>query len=227
MRFVLGVVVGAVLVALIHYLVAPMPSIDRRGGASIHTDEIVSRGVLESASQTSPADAQAKTRPSHLRSETATTSRDSVEAESTVDSGPSGPRFPVTLPDTHAGFVDKNTPSMPGEHSKLESEDVDPSWSENVEALIYSYVTSHPEGASIQIVSLVCRTTRCEIAGTVYGEAGGKVWTRVLDDMQDQPWFASNFADSKYGSGGGFPDEFRFITMLARTGTEIAPPVNR
>ena len=204
MRFVLGVIVGAVLLALIHYFVAPMPSIDRRGGTSIHPDEAVTRGVAESGSQSSSADAQATAPSSHLRAESDATSRHDIETESTVDSDPSGPLFPVTLPDTHAGFVDKNTPSMPGEHSKLENEDVDPSWSENVEALIYSYVNSHPDGSSIQIVSLVCRTTRCEVAGTVYGEAGGKVWTRVLNDMEDQAWFASNFSDSKYGSGGGF-----------------------
>ena len=71
--------------------------------------------------------------------------------------------------------------------------------------VIYSHIATHPRGAEVSIVSLVCRTSRCEIAGTVYTEQGGAIWREVLSDMQAQPWFATNFEQSMFGAGGGLP----------------------
>ena len=76
------------------------------------------------------------------------------------------------------------------------------------------------------MVSLQCRTTRCEIAGTAFGEGGADAWRTVRQSMQETSWYAAYFTPSTLESGGGFPGEYRFVTILARIGTEIPPPVN-
>ena len=129
------------------------------------------------------------------------------------------PLISVILPD------DVTIANMINADASVTGEEADPSWAEHVEALIYSFISSHSSGAQIQIVSLVCRTTRCEIVGTVFGEQGGEIWSTVLKDMQAQPWFSSYFANSMFGSGGASPGEYRFITILVRVGSEIGPAV--
>ena len=229
-RFLIGFAVGAFVVAFIQLQFSLIPTSDRGAsdGQATADDEF---GETQIGSPKTVPELQAG---EVSRRQTGAFQRDDVgsevspanESEPPLESsGQPRPKLPIELPDTHAGFVDKNVPSLPDEHAKVEAEEEDPTWAEQVEAQIYSFVSSHPSGPSIQLVSLVCRTTRCEIAGSVYGERGGEVWNQVVSDMRKQTWFASNFADSMFGSGGGFPGEFRFITIIARVGSEIAAPV--
>ena len=233
-RFLVGFAVGAFAFALIQYAFAPVPTL-KDPTTHIHTQEPASAGQnvdtvednLRSAQNTRFDDPDRRRRPE--RTGTPTSSAESDEAPEAEPErsaeAKTGPENPIELPDTHAGFVDQRTPSLPEEHAKVEAEEVDSGWAENVEAQIYSFITSHPSGELIQIVSLVCRTTRCEVVGTAFGDQGGDIWNAVLGDMRTQPWFSSNFADSMFGSGGAFPGEFRFITILARVGSEIGPPI--
>ena len=228
-RFLFGFVLGALVLALAQHQFSLVPAANRGTDApSVTTPEELDEALVASE-LANPGESKGSSANYSIDTFTNGTADPDVragESESPDQSnGQAGPKLPIELPDTHAGFVDKNVPSLPDEHAKVEAEDVDSSWAEQVEAQIYSFVSTHPNGASIQVVSLVCRTTRCEIAGSVFGESGGRVWNQVLGDMREQPWFASNFADSMFGSGGGFPGEFRFITIIARVGSEIAAPV--
>lgn len=233
-RFLLGFAAGVLVLALVQYRFAPIPA----PGNDSEAVDAGRRLSPERAPQADPSPAQsgpqgqdAGLSPRRLpvasgARSTGTAAEPAREPErETSEREPMLPDNPIVLPDSHAGFVDKSTPSLPDEHATLEGEDIDPDWAEPVEARIYSFVTSHPGGEQIQIVSLVCRTTRCEIAGSVFAEQGDELWNTVLSDMRTQPWFSSNFADSMFGSGGGYPGEFRFITIMARTGSEIAAPV--
>ena len=229
-RFLFGIVVGAFVVVLIQLQFSLIPANDRDPGvrvASADKEQVEAQVGYERAAPELPPAGVSRRQTVESPSGGANLELGSPrESEALSDlSGQSGPKLPIELPDTHAGFVDKEVRSLPDEHAKVEAEEVDPAWAEQVEAQIYSFVSSHPSGPTIQLVSLVCRTTRCEIVGSVFGERGGETWNQVLSDMREQAWFASNFADSMFGSGGGFPGEFRFITILARVGSEIAAPV--
>lgn len=224
-KFLLGCIAGAAAVALLQLTIAPLPQAGSitpgpEGGQDANATDLVAQSVAEAP--------PAESRGSVGRVPTSPSSRIEQEPDSDADQpeGPSGPRNPIELPSTHSGFVDKSRPSLPDEHAALEAEDADPGWAQLVEELIYSHVSSHPNGESIGIVSLVCRTSRCEIVGTVYGERGGDIWQEVVADMRKQAWFANNFADSMLGAGGGMPGEHRFVTLLARVGSEISPPVD-
>lgn len=233
-RFLVGFAAGALVFALIQYVFAPMPTlensttrIDPQRQVSSDRESDTVQGNRQSAQDTETAGADNRQFSGRIEAPASSADTDeSIERESErSEEARSGPENPIELPDTHAGFVDKSTPSLPDEHARVEEEDVDSSWAEYVEAQIYSFITSHQSGEQIRIVSLVCRTTRCEIAGSVFGEQGGDIWSTVLGDMRRQPWFSSNFADSMFGSGSAYPGEFRFIAILARVGTEIGPPV--
>lgn len=229
-RFLIGIVVGAFVIALVQFQYSLIPAKDR--DAAVHEatagEELGEAHVgLQQGAPELPAVGESRRPAAEAPGGGANLeqSRPSESESLTESSGLSGPKLPIELPESHAGFVDKDVRSLPDEHAKVEAEDVDPAWAEQVEAQIYASVASHPSGPTIQLVSLVCRTTRCEIAGSVFGERGGETWNQVLSDMRKQTWFASNFADSMFGSGGGFPGEFRFITIIARVGSEIAAPV--
>lgn len=225
-RFLLGFVAGAALLALVQFAYAPLPTAGNSRPVQ-PAEPPPAVAATGGPGADAPAAAPEVRGARSFGSDPAPASRadDAADRTSDEDDGDAGPQNPIELPATHAGFVDDQRPSMPEEHSTLENEDVDPGWAELVEELIYSHISTHEHGASIAIVSLVCRTSRCEIAGTVYGERGGETWRNVLSSMRAEPWFASNFSDSALGAGGGMPGEHRFITILARTGTDIAPPV--
>lgn len=229
-RFLIGFVLGALIVVLIQLQFSLIPAPDRAARVSkTIADEDSSEAQV--GSRRAATELQEVGVPARPTGDLQVDNSDLAiglanDTESLPESsGQSGPKLPIELPETHSGFVDKTVPSLPDEHEKVEAEEVDPAWAEQIEAHIYSFVSSHPSSPSIQLVSLVCRTTRCEIVGSVFGERGGEVWNQVVSDMRVQPWFASNFADSMFGSGGGFPGEFRFITIIARVGSEIGAPV--
>ena len=235
-RFLIGFAAGVFVLALIQYVFAPIPALEnataytdaqRQVSSGRESDSV--QGDLRGAQDTQVGDADSRQFSGRIEAPASSVDTDeAMEPESAQsDEAGAGPENPIELPDTHAGFVEKSTPSLPDEHAKIEEEDVDSGWAENVEAQIYAFITSHPSGRQIHIVSLVCRTTRCEIVGTVFGDQGGDTWNTVLGDMRAQSWFSSNFADSMFGSGGAFPGEFRFITILARVGSEIGSPVRQ
>ena len=226
-RFILGFAAGALLIAALQFLYAPLPT---RSQDNVATVASPPEDNLEAASATRavaqrPPERRPANRPSGGSSGAGGVSASETDAPE-VENDADVVRHPIDLPSTHAGFVDNARPSLPDEHASLEREDVDGAWAQLVEELILTFLSEHPRGADISIVSLACRTTRCEIAGTVYGEKGGDVWQTVLSDMRRQPWFASHFADSASGAGGSMPGEHRFISMLARVGSKIAPPVD-
>ena len=101
----------------------------------------------------------------------------------------------------------------------------DYSWAGVVEGLIATHIGTHPDGQSIALISLQCRTTRCEVAGTAYGEGGDEAWKNVRESMQRQSWYGAYFTPSTLESGGGLSGEYRFVSIFARVGHDIAPPV--
>ena len=235
-RFLLGLVVGVVGLAFIQVMFAPLPTSSEAGGGIFNPSRTSANGepaspanrdlaTIASSSDAAETQSGAGTVMDRSAVTEANNGGGEGEGDADADAGGNHPVSPIELPPTHAGFVDNSRPALPDEHAALEQEEVDAGWAEQVEGLIYSYISTHPQGAAIAVVSLVCRTSRCEIAGTVYGEHGGDIWQEVLGDMREQTWFAANFSDSMSGAGGGLPGEHRFITMLARIGTEIAPPV--
>lgn len=137
-----------------------------------------------------------------------------------------GPSNPIRLPKTHEGFVSKKPHSVPDAHAELEREAVDDSWAGVVEGLIATHIGTHPEGHSIGLISLQCRTTRCEIVGTAYGEGGAEAWRAVRESMQQQSWYGAYFTPSSLESGGSFAGEYRFVSIFARIGHDIVPPVD-
>ena len=223
-RFLLGAAVGAVIVALVQFRFGPIPTLSGDRPVAPEPEASVSDVASRPPSRAeNAAGGKPANRTGTPKAESSAAAEEAPEAPEAEQ--PSGPLNPIQLPESHAGFVRKSARSLPDEHTTLENEEVDQAWAELVESLIYSHIATHPRGAEVSIVSLVCRSSRCEIAGTVYTKQGGAVWREVLSDMQAQPWFATNFEQSMFGAGGGLPGEHRFLTMLARVGTEISPPV--
>lgn len=232
-RFLTGLLVGAAIVLAIQFTYAPLPGRTTDDGSKGKSATAVSESApgaspqsppvrIPDADSGTPTNAHVQNMPSTERSVTATAHAETDDSRSPKNDV----RNPIILPKTHEGFVSKNPHSIPEAHAELEREEVDPTWAEVVERLIATFIAGHPLGASIALVSLQCRTTRCEIVGTVYGEGGVRTWNTVLRDMQQQSWYATYFSDSRLGSGGSMPGEHRFVTILARVGIDIPPPVD-
>lgn len=112
-------------------------------------------------------------------------------------------------------------------HAEIEREDADFSWAPIAEDLLTRYLTTHAESQSIVIAALNCRTTRCELAGTVYGETPGELWRSVRQGLSEQTWYGEYFDGSSSEAGGNQPGEYRFVTIIPRVGTRIEPPVEQ
>ena len=242
-RFLIGVLVGALLVIAFQIVFSPPPGSspplaeqENAGkeptpfSGSVTIDPGV--GAVESESVETQSMTPPSALPSSIRSNAtfgAATDQgleNSSEGEPAADEIDSGnPANPIRLPDTHEGFVSKKPPALPDAHAELEREAYDESWASVVEGLIARHIGTHPQGNTIGIISLQCRTTRCEIAGTAFGENGADAWKRVRDDMQQTAWYAAYLTPSTLESAGGFPGEYRFVSIFARIGNDIPPPV--
>ena len=80
-------------------------------------------------------------------------------------------------------------PGQAGElHQKLTREAVDPTWSTGVEPLIRDYLANHLDSHEIQVQSVECRSTLCEVQ--LITPHATTPWPN-LADMSSQPWWST------------------------------------
>lgn len=76
-------------------------------------------------------------------------------------------------------------------HQKLESERRDEAWSYYIEQQIKSFLGPKAATAGIDIFSVVCRTTICEIQSLGHdSDDVSWAWSTIMQDMKQQSWWS-------------------------------------
>ncbi len=223
MKFFLGMMAGALVT-----LAAMLFIDDRQETAEVRTSDATE--VSDEANSTSVAPVDSSV--SAVEAPAARADNTSLPAgEKTAAEPPRGGSATaanavnrIELPDTHAGFVKKRTRTMADFHAEFEQEETDTAWGPMAEDLVRNFLSSVPEAQSIVVVSLHCRMTQCEVAGTVYGDDPGATWRAVRQSLGQQPWYAEYFDGSAREAGGNLPGEYRFLTFIPRIGTSYPEP---
>ena len=86
----------------------------------------------------------------------------------------------------------------------------DDSWAYYMEQTLLQYLAAHPSISQFDVLSIECRTTKCQIEVTGYDESTLPVWQQVMYDIRQQPW--NEFG--QYGSSSGTVDGQHTIVGL-------------
>lgn len=108
----------------------------------------------------------------------------------------SGPQTPVET------TVDLVAPWPENLRAELELEPKDDSWAYYMEQTLVQFLSTHPTIDQFDILSIECRTTKCQIEVSGFHESTVPVWQQVMYDIRQQPW--SEFG--QYGTSSGNVD---------------------
>jgi hypothetical protein len=100
--------------------------------------------------------------------------------------------YPIPVAPSLARLVDP-TRALPGMeipelHRQLEAEPKDLTWAPQIEYEIQNFIRSASAGTSFSLELVECRTTMCELQVTATDPAARAAWSKLLVDMQQQPW---------------------------------------
>ena len=89
--------------------------------------------------------------------------------------------------------------------AELQSEPRDDSWSYYIEQAISQFLGGYPTIGEFDINHIECRATRCQIQVTGFDGSTWATWSRIMYDMNQQPWaeFYESASES-YDTDGRF-----------------------
>ncbi len=172
--FILGVITGAVALAVIDKVV------DRqRGQAALESAPAQRAGSSGEVTQNGgPEEAPQRT--------------DGVEGTPPLSPSQIGEAADSELDDaTHRGSHDP-------------AEAKDPDWAYHTEQTLQQFLAKHPSAPQFDVLAIDCRTTYCDIRAAASSEAAWPVWQQVVYDITQQPWseFGQTGSSSNPTEGG-------------------------
>lgn len=123
------------------------------------------------------------------------------------------------VPESHHELLSRPA-SMPKNtfdlHDELVGEEEDLSWATMKEQQINHYLNTHKDNARYLIHRVECRSTLCEIIGTIY-PTEVDIWGEVSDQMRNQAWW--EFTGTHTSSSIDDVGNKIFVTILRRNTT--------
>jgi len=105
-------------------------------------------------------------------------------------------------------------------HAELEAEPEDDSWSYFMEQALNQFISRHPNTSKFAIFNIECRTTLCEIQAVGYDDSTSPDWSRILYDLQQEPWYEFGQVGT---SSTDYQGQLAVVTHLRRRNIEAAP----
>lgn len=89
-----------------------------------------------------------------------------------------------------------------GSHDPAEAKD--PDWAYHTEQTLQQFLAKHPSAPQFDVLAIDCRTTYCDIRAAASSEAAWPVWQQVVYDITQQPWseFGQTGSSSNPTEGG-------------------------
>jgi hypothetical protein len=106
------------------------------------------------------------------------------------------------LPKPFSNVLAGATGELAKNFNQFKKEPVDHDWGYNMEMNIKDFIAMHTEADKVNLASVVCKTSSCEIRGF---EQEDHAWGYLLKDMQVQEWWdftrtnSSNSSSKDYG----------------------------
>lgn len=198
--FLIGIAVGTVGTFLALNLVSPDAGDMAQDFATVASDHPTS--LTKKQETSSAARAQESATPPDLSNETAKTDDEfsaPVAVMQNVESDVEGRATPgfkpiahvaVPVSDAHKSFLGREDGGgSSGIHTELENEPEDADWSYFMEQALSQFLSQHPNAGLFSIFSIECRTTICEIQSIGYNDSTAPDWSRIMYDLQQQPWY--------------------------------------
>ncbi|HEX5791790.1 MAG TPA: hypothetical protein VFY01_00845 [Rheinheimera sp.] len=116
------------------------------------------------------------------------------------------------LPQPFAGFIAGFKGTLAERFQKLQQEQIDYDWAPVMEQQIADFISMHPLSADVQLQSVRCKSSLCEIRGF---ESGEHSWSQISSNMRAEDWwqFYSVHSSAKTSEQFG-----RFFYMTAERG---------
>ncbi|HEY0921152.1 hypothetical protein [Rheinheimera pacifica] len=106
------------------------------------------------------------------------------------------------VPEAYAELLSVSKGSIVDGFNKLHTESIDYDWAQLMEQRITDYVTFHTNASTVQLQSVLCKSSLCEIRGV---ELEDWAWNQIWSDMQREEWwqFRVSHAANREDSGIG------------------------
>lgn len=119
-----------------------------------------------------------------------------------------GERVAVPVADRLKGFLEQTDPSgktLGQLHEELEQESEDYAWAHQMEQNIRQHLMQQRNGIVLDVLSVECRTSLCEIQALNPVQGGPNAFGAALQSMTQQPWwdFEKMHAHSGDDASGG------------------------
>jgi len=121
-------------------------------------------------------------------------STDSATSPSDLDAL-STARTPIPISEAHADFIYSQSVTDPSDgrtrpaREVLEAEEKDEGWSYFTEQALRLFISGHAEAKKFSIFHIECRSSMCEIQAVGFNDSTAPDWSRVLYDLEQQPWY--------------------------------------
>jgi hypothetical protein len=113
--------------------------------------------------------------------------------------------IPIPIPAELAPWLEEDNPGLLEFHRSLEREPRDSEWAQRVETDFRDFIDGKPGLANIDVATIECRTTNCEILAVGYGDAAFRAWMTEMSELFQDEWLEERFTEGPYdfGCGGG------------------------
>jgi hypothetical protein len=129
-----------------------------------------------------------------------------------------GEHVAVPVSDAHKPFLGREDGGGRSDtHTELENEPEDAGWSYFMEQALSQFLSQHPNAGLFNIFNIECRTTICEIQALGYNDSTAPDWSRIMYDLQQQPWYDFGQVGT---SQNDYQGQLAIVTHLRRTSGE-------
>ena len=105
-------------------------------------------------------------------------------------------------------------PTLPELHAAFITEGRDPTWSGGMEQSINQVLAAANAAGELQIMSVECRSSMCEVLAFGNSAASSKEWNQAIGAMRKEPWYSDMGGESTtMGSQNG---RFTVATIFQR-----------